>query len=112
MNYPIMMLTLLSISIVTISQIMLKISAEKYKNESVIKTYINPIVICAYLLFFLVTVLNVYIFSKVDLLYNNLIIGITYVSVTISGILYFKEKNTLSKSISIVLIAVGVYLVF
>ena len=97
----ILLLALVVISplIVAFSQTLLKVGAIRYGERIWWRQYINPIVICAYILFFSVTVINVYLFSIFPLSLGNIMVAISYIGVVFSGRFIFGERLS-SKQIS------------
>lgn len=98
---------LLSVTISAISQILLKISAGKtYKIR--IFEYLNPLVIIAYSLFVVCTLLTMTALKVVPLSMAGVIEIFGYVLVMILGICVLKEKISLKKLIGSACIIIGV----
>ena len=93
----------------SISQVMLKKSANKKENTG-LKEYLNPLVIIAYGLFFISTVLTMYAFKGVPMNQGPVIESLGYVIVMILGRIFLSEKITRNKLIGICLILAGVLL--
>lgn len=95
-------------SIVTaISQVLLKISAnKKYKN--ILFEYLNIYVVSAYALFFLTTMLNVIAYMKISYKYGPIIGSSSYVFIMIFSRVILKEKITLKKFIGNIFIIIGI----
>ena len=98
-----------SVTISSISQVMLKKSANKKENTG-LKEYLNPLVIIAYGLFFISTVLTMYAFKGVPMNQGPVIESLGYVIVMILGRIFLSEKITRNKLIGICLILAGVLL--
>lgn len=98
---------LISAFITAISQILLKISAnKKYKN--IIFEYLNPNVIISYIGYVLVLVLNVIIYTKIDYRFGVVINSLSTVLIMILSKLILKETMTKKKIIGNSLIILGV----
>ena len=80
-----------SVLISSFSQVLLKIAANK-KYESRIREYMNPIVITAYGIFFLSTLLTMYALKFVPLTMSPVIESTSYIFVPLFGVLMLKEK--------------------
>lgn len=73
------------------SQLLLKLSANE-KHENSVREYLNAKVICAYLIFAGVLLLNTYAYTKVDMKYGAVIDAFTYVFVMVLSRTVLKEK--------------------
>ena len=106
-------LCLINVFIAAVSQVLLKVSARK-KYESRIKEYLNPLVIIAYGLFFVTTVLGVLVYKGLPLSWGPILEATAYIYVTIFGVTLFKEKFNVKKfaSLCIIIIGIVVYSVF
>ena len=96
----------LSVSAASISQLLLKKSAMK-KYASVIKEYLNPLVIGGYGILFLSMLLTIYAYSGMEYKNGPIIETFGNVIVLVLGYLFLKEKISLKKLIGIVCIMVG-----
>lgn len=96
-NNPLMLSLLLfvfSVFISSISQILLKISANKiYPNR--LKEYLNPWVITAYTIFLVSSLLTVIAYRKIPLSWGPLLESLNYLFV--SALSYFLLKERLTK---------------
>lgn len=90
-----------------ISQVMLKKAALK-TYESRIKEYLNPLVISAYVIFFLATLCSIYAYKVVPLSMGPILEATSYIYVTIFGVAIFKEKLSTRKLIALGLIIAGI----
>ena len=90
-----------------ISQVMLKKAALK-TYESRIKEYLNPLVISAYMIFFLATLCSIYAYKVVPLSMGPILEATSYIYVTIFGVVIFKEKLSARKLIALGLIIAGI----
>ncbi len=106
-------LGLVNVFIAAVSQVLLKISAGK-KYPSRIREYLNPLVIVAYGLFFVTTVLGVLVYKGLPLSLGPILEATAYIYVTVFGAVIFKEKIGVKKIAALALIIAGivVYSVF
>lgn len=96
-----------SVFVASISQVMLKTSAEKeYKNR--LFEYLNPLVVIAYGLFFISTFLTVYALKVVPLSLGNLLESSGYIFVPLLSFLVLKEKMTKNMWIGSAFIIAGI----
>ncbi len=98
---------LVSVFISAVSQVLLKISANR-THESTVKEYTNPLVIGAYAMFILSTLLTVYAYREVPLSLGPVLESTSYLYVTAFGALIFKEKVTGKKLVALALIVGGI----
>lgn len=97
--------------ITAISQIMLKISANK-KYDTAIREYLNSYVIGSYVLFTLVILLNIFTYTKIDYKYGVIINSTATLFVLIFSHLILKEKITRKKLLGNTLIIIGMAFFF
>jgi drug/metabolite transporter (DMT)-like permease len=86
---------------------MLKKAALK-KYDSVIKEYMNPLVIIAYVMFVGTTFLSILAYKGIPLSMGPVLEATSYIYVTIFGVTIFKEKMNKKKIASLALIMVGI----
>lgn len=98
---------LVSVFISAVSQVLLKISAMRTYENSV-REYANPLVIGAYAIFLLSTLMTVYAYRVVPLSLGPVLESTSYLYVTAFGALIFKEKVTPKKLIALALIVGGI----
>ena len=98
---------ILSVLISSVSQVMLKTSANK-TYASRIKEYLNPTVIIAYILFFMSTLITVFAHKIVPLSLGPILESTGYVFVSIFSYFLLKERIGKRKLIGILLIIGGV----
>lgn len=99
---------LFSVLISAISQIILKMAANKtYKSP--IAEYVNPMVIGAYGMFFLSTILTMVALRYVPLSLSPILESTSYLYVTVLGYLFLKEKLSKRKLVGLGLILVGIF---
>lgn len=104
---------LVGVFISAISQVMLKKEAQK-EHESVIKEYLNPLVIFAYVLFVGTTFISIIAYKGIPLSMGPILEATSYIYVTIFGVSIFKEKMNVKKMIALAMIIIGIviYAVF
>ena len=98
---------LLGVFISAMSQVMLKKAAMK-KHDSVIKEYLNALVIFAYVLFVGTTFLSILAYKGIPLSMGPILEATSYIYVTIFGVVIFKEKMNLKKVVALGMIIVGI----
>ncbi len=98
---------LCSVLISSISQILLKKSADR-TYDSRLKEYLNPLVIVAYIMFFCSMIITMYCYRYVDVSAGPIFESAGYVFVGILGFIFLKEKFTVKKTIGMVLILLGI----
>lgn len=109
-DYSISVIILLcSVLISSISQILLKISANK-KYESGIREYLNPLVIIAYAMFFGSTVLTMLALRHLPLSHQPLYESISYIFVSVMGFFLLKERFSKKKLLGLALILAGIFI--
>ena len=109
-DYTVSVLILLSsVLISSISQIILKISANK-KYETRIKEYLNPYVITAYAMFFGSTILTMIALKHLPLSQQPLYESVSYIFVSVMGFLLLKERFSKKKLLGLALILAGIFI--
>ena len=98
---------LVSVFVSAISQVMLKISANR-QYQSAVKEYANPLVVGAYALFVLSTLMTVYAYKEVPLSMGPILESTSYLYITAFGVLIFKEKVSAKKLLALALIVGGI----
>ena len=98
---------LASVFVSAISQVMLKISASR-PHESAIREYANPLVVGAYALFVVSTLLTVFAYREVPLSLGPVLESTSYLYVTAFGVLIFKEHVSAKKLLALALIVCGI----
>ena len=101
------LILLASVFISSVSQILLKKSAEK-QYPSKIREYLNPYVIIGYGLFFGCTILSMYALKVVPLSMSPVLESCGYIFVALMSFFFLKEKFTKRQMIGTVLIIIGV----
>lgn len=98
---------LLSTFIASISQVMLKKSANR-QYDSPLKEYLNPLVIFAYVLFVGTTLLSVLAYRGIPLSLGPVLEASGYIYITVFGVIIFKERMTPGKLAALGLIIAGI----
>ena len=93
----------------SVSQIMLKKSAEKH-YPSKLAEYMNPFVIIAYILFFGCTFITMYALKVVPLSMAPILEATGYIFVAVMSFIFLKERLNKKQIIGMVLIITGIIL--
>ena len=101
------LMLIISVFISAVSQVMLKKAAMKH-YESMLKEYVNPLVIFAYILFIITTFLSIIAYKGIPLSMGPVLEATSYIYVTIFGLIFFSEKITAKKIIALALIVAGI----
>lgn len=101
------LLILMAYFLSAVSQAMLKKAAEK-EYDSRIKEYLNPLVISAYILFFVTTLMAIISYRGIPLSFGGILESTSYIYVTIFGVKFFGEKINLKKILALSLIIAGI----
>lgn len=100
-------LILIGTFISAVSQVMLKKSAEK-NYESRLKEYLNPLVIGAYCIFVIATILSVFAYKGIPLSMGPMLEATSYIYVTVFGVKIFHENITHRRVLGLALIICGI----
>ncbi|MBE6908327.1 MAG: multidrug ABC transporter [Ruminococcaceae bacterium] len=97
----------------SVAQVMLKKAALK-QYDSVLREYLNPRVIFAYVLFFGATLLSIYAYKVVPLSMGPILEATGYIYVTVFSVAIFHETIDRKKLLALGMIIVGIviYAVF
>lgn len=98
---------LLSVTVASFSQLLLKKSALK-KHESLFREYVNPYVICGYGLLFFSMFLTILAFRGLDYKNGPVIESLGYVIVLFLSRIFFDEKITAKKILGTLCILSGI----
>ena len=98
---------LLSVSVASVSQILLKKSTFK-SYDSVIREYLNPWVIGGYGMLFLSMIISIYAYSGVDYKNGPVMESLGNVFVPVLSWFFFKEKLSIRKITGILCIMMGI----
>ncbi len=109
MKYDIryVLLILVAFFLSSVSQVMLKKASQK-QYDSVIKEYLNPLVIFAYLLFFGTTLMAIIAYRGIPLSMGAVLESTCYIYVTVFGVKLFGEKINAGKILALLLIIAGI----
>lgn len=97
----------LGVFVSSIAQVMLKFEALK-AHDSLIKEYLNPLVIGAYVLMLLSTLMLIISFKMIPLSMGPVLETTSYIYVTIFGVVIFKEKLSRAKIVALLVILAGI----
>lgn len=100
---------LLSVLVSSVSQLLLKMSANRH-YETRLAEYLNPKVIIAYVLFFGATLITVLAYQYVPLSLGPVLESTGYIFVTLLGYFVLKEKIGKQKLLGMLVIIVGILL--
>lgn len=106
-NWMFALVLVCGVFISSISQILLKKSANK-KHGSFVKEYLNPIVIVSYFVFFIATLMSVYAYKGIPLSMGPILDSSGYIFVTVLSAIFLKEKVTAKKIIALSIILLGI----
>ena len=90
-----------------VSQVMLKKAAIR-KYDRKIEEYLNPLVICAYLIFIIATLLTILAYKVVPISMGPILEATSYFYITVFGGIFFKEIINKKKIIALFLIICGI----
>lgn len=101
---------ILSVTIASFSQVLLKMGANK-QYPAGIKEYLNPYVICGYGMLGISMLLTIVAYSHLNYLSVPVLEAVGYVLVPVLSFFVFQEKLSLQKAIGIfcILIGIGIY---
>ena len=99
---------LVSVLVASVSQILLKISANK-KYETGLKEYLNPLVITAYVMLLGSTVLTMIALRHLPLSHQPLYESVSYIFVSVMGYFLLKERFSKRKLLGLALILAGIF---
>ena len=102
---------LVGVFIASFSQVMLKKSAVK-AHASMVKEYVNPLVIGAYGIFLLTTLLSIYALQVIPLYVGAVLESTNYIFVTLFGWYYFDERLNRYKLLGLGIIMLGILIFF
>lgn len=99
---------MVSVFISSVSQVMLKIAANRTYDKK-IKEYLNPIVITAYGIFFVSTLLTMYALKFVPLTMSPIIESTSYIFVPVLGVFMLREKISRRRWLGMGIMLVGIF---
>ena len=100
-----------AVLISSIAQIVLKASSGK-KYENIIREYLNPMVMGAYIVFFGATLISTFAYREIPLSLGPILESSGYVYVTILSFMFLQEKISTKKLVGNVLIILGIIISF
>jgi len=100
-------ISLVSVFVSSVSQVMLKKAAMRI-YPSKLREYMNPLVICAYILFVGTTFLSMYALKGISLSMGAVLEATGYFWVTFWGVTIFQEKLSRKKVLALSLIVCGI----
>lgn len=98
---------LCSVLISSISQVLLKSSANK-KYDNTLREYLNPKVIIAYGMFFLATLITILAYKYVPLSMGGILEASGYIFVAILSFFFLHEKISKKKILGLGVILIGI----
>ena len=98
---------LFGVFVSSVSQVLLKKAAQK-KYDSAIKEYLNPLVIVAYMLFVVTTLLSILAYHGIPLSMGPVLEATSYIYVTVFGVKIFSEKLNWKKILALCFIIMGI----
>lgn len=107
MNSLIFGLMCLSAGITAFSQMLLKISANK-KHKARVFEYLNGYVIVSYILYGLVLLLNIYIYTMAEYRYGVILNTLAVMFVTLLASIVLREKITKRKLLGNLIVIIGI----
>lgn len=99
------LLAFLSSIFTGVSQVLLKLGAKQGKG---IKIFINIYTIIGYFIFFLITLVNLYVYKFLEMKYAVIFMPLGFLFVIIFSLIILKEKISKNKIIGILFIIIGV----
>lgn len=103
---PYALLCLAGVFLSSLSQVLLKKAAMRH-YDSVIREYLNPLVIFAYAIFFSTTLLSVFAYKGMPLSLGPVLETTSYLYITLFGFFIFKEKQSVRKVFALIIIVIG-----
>lgn len=102
---------LLSVFISSVSQIILKTSANR-KHEGIIREYLNSRVILAYTLFLISSFITVIAYKYIPLSMGAILESSGYIFVTVLGVVFLQEKVGKRRLLGLFIIMVGIFVFY
>lgn len=98
-----------SVFISSVAQVMLKVAANKTYDKK-IKEYVNPLVITAYGIFFLSTILTMYALKFVPLTMSPIIESTSYIFVPVLGVFMLRERISKRRLLGMGIMVIGIFI--
>ena len=99
---------MLSVFISSVAPVMLKVAANKTYDKK-IKEYVNPLVITAYGIFFLSTILTMYALKFVPLTMSPIIESTSYIFVPVLGVFMLRERISKRRLLGMGIMVIGIF---
>jgi drug/metabolite transporter (DMT)-like permease len=96
------------VALTALSQVLLKMGANRGKGSHPLFLFLNVFTIVAYLLFFSVTLLNLYAYKVLPIKISVTILPFTYILVGIFSYLFLRERLEKRQLIGALIIIVGI----
>ena len=96
-----------SVFISSVAQVMLKLAANRTYDKK-IREYLNPLVIAAYSIFLISTVLTMYALKFVPLTMSPIVESCRYIFVPVLGIFMLKEKVSRRRWLGMAIMVLGI----
>ena len=93
----------------SVSQVMLKMASQK-EYRSFWAEYLNPMVVVAYSIFLLTTMITVTVYRVLPISLGLVLESTSYIYITVFGVLIFKEKLNGKRCLGLALIVSGILL--
>ncbi len=103
---PYALISLLGVFLSSVSQVMLKRAAMR-KYSSVVQEYLNPLVIFAYGIFFIM-LLGILAYKGMPVSLGPVLETTAYFYITVFGVVIFKEKLNSKKILALCMIVMGI----
>lgn len=100
-------LLLASVFVASVSQVMLK-KASMRRYKSLVREYLNPLVLLAYALLIGTTLLSIFAYRVIPLSMGPVLESTSYVYITVFGVVIFKEKLNRQKLMALFFILGGI----
>jgi drug/metabolite transporter (DMT)-like permease len=97
-----------AVLITAISQVLLKIGANRSMDRSFISSYFNAWTMSGYFLFVVVTLMNLYAFKEIPFKMAVILVPFTYVFVSMFSVVLLEEKMAKNQILGACIILVGV----
>lgn len=97
---------LFTIALTIVSQMLLKISANRH-FDSIVKEYLNPFVIFAYSLSVVCTLLSTFALKGLSITFSAVLESLNYILIPFFSFIILKEKITKNKYIGMFIILIG-----
>ncbi len=100
----------LAVALTAMSQLLLKTGASRGKSAHPVKLFLNPFTAVAYVLFFIITLMNLYAYKMLPLKFAVILLPFTYILIWVLSFIFLKEKMNRNQLIGAGIIILGVVL--